>query len=164
MPVSTEVDAEAINLSDPSFWDQDRAVRFASFRALRDDLPVSWQPPPAAWAPRNDAAPHGYWAVTRYDDVRSVHRDPQMFLSGDGVMLYDNLDADRPVPLRRLDQPRCAPAHGTAPSYLARLHAADDAQNRAVDRRSRSAVPSPASLLSASATSTGTWWRLYRSP
>ncbi len=82
----------AINISEPSFWKSPRATRSASFRTLRDELPVSWQPPPTAWAPATDTPPHGYWAVTRYDDVRTVHRDPQTFISGRGVMLYDNLD------------------------------------------------------------------------
>ena len=31
----------------------------------------------------------GYWAVVRYDDVRSVSRDPATFRSGEGVMFED---------------------------------------------------------------------------
>jgi cytochrome P450 len=69
-------------------------VRFEAFDVLRRELPVSFQPPPLAWAPKDFPPPRGYWAVTRYEDVRTVSRDPATFASGQGVMLFDNLPPD----------------------------------------------------------------------
>ena len=90
----SRVGAADVNLSDPCFWELTRRQRFAAFAALREERPVSWQPPPITWAPRNGTEPGGYYAVTRYDDVRAVHRDTATFRSGEGVMLYDNLPLD----------------------------------------------------------------------
>ena len=77
---------------------------------------MSFQPPPLAWAPKDYPPPRGYWAVTSYEDVRTVSRDPVTFASGAGVMPFDNLppevqylndgwvglDAPRHTQLRRL--------------------------------------------------------------
>jgi cytochrome P450 len=53
-----------------------RGVPHESLRALRDTAPVSWQEEPevGVWP----AGP-GFWAVTRYDDVRHVLRSPADF-------------------------------------------------------------------------------------
>lgn len=83
-----------MNLSDPQFWQQPREERAAAFAALRAEDPVSWHPPPVAWAPRNGVQPQGYYAVTRHADVSMIHRNPDVFRSGRGVMLYDNLPPD----------------------------------------------------------------------
>jgi cytochrome P450 len=83
--------ASAINLSEPAFWEGPREERWPAFALLRRELPVAWQPPPVAFAPREELPPNGYWAVTRYDDVRAISRDPETFASGRGIMLFDNL-------------------------------------------------------------------------
>jgi len=36
----------------------------------------------------------GSWAVTRYDDIRSISRDPDRFVSGRGVLINDPLRSD----------------------------------------------------------------------
>jgi len=36
----------------------------------------------------------GSWAVTRYDDIRSISRDPERFVSGRGVLINDPLRSD----------------------------------------------------------------------
>ena len=72
------------SLSEPSFWL--RADRDEAFAALRRDQPVSWQnEPESAWS----EAGRGYWAVTRYADVRAVSRAPQLFASGHGTEIFD---------------------------------------------------------------------------
>lgn len=55
-----------------------RGVPHAEFRRLRDTEPVAWQEEPEVmgWP----AGP-GYWAVTRYADVRYVLRTPELFSS-----------------------------------------------------------------------------------
>ena len=59
-----------------------RGVPHEEFRKLRDTDPVSWQPEPEVlgWP----AGP-GYWAVTRYADVRYVLRTPELFSSSLGA-------------------------------------------------------------------------------
>ena len=47
-----------------------RAVPYDQFELLRRDAPVYWHEHPAA---------QGFWAVTRYDDVRAVSRDHDTF-------------------------------------------------------------------------------------
>ncbi len=51
------------------------------FRWLRRNAPVYWHPEPRG---------SGFWAVTRYDDVQAVGRDPETFSSyAGGIMLPD---------------------------------------------------------------------------
>lgn len=62
------------------------SVSFASgqpheqFRWLRDNDPVHWHPEPDGT---------GFWAVTRYDDVRTVGRDAQTYSSMPTIMIPD---------------------------------------------------------------------------
>lgn len=48
------------------------------FAWLRDNDPVHWHDEPDG---------PGFWAVTRYDDVRAVGRDPETFSSAAGIMI-----------------------------------------------------------------------------
>ena len=76
-----------------------RGVPHEDLRLLRDTDPVSWQPEPAVgiWP----AGP-GYWAVTRYDDVRHVLRSPAEFSSALGAtQIRDPDPADLPF-IRRM--------------------------------------------------------------
>jgi cytochrome P450 len=51
------------------------------FKRLRDEAPVSWHP-------ERDGP--GFWALTRYDDVKAVGRDPSTFSSEPTVMIADD--------------------------------------------------------------------------
>jgi len=51
------------------------------FTWLREHDPVHWHPEPGG---------EGFWAVTRYADVRSVGRDPATFSSVPGIMIPDD--------------------------------------------------------------------------
>ncbi|MDN5914764.1 MAG: cytochrome P450 [Pseudonocardia sp.] len=70
----------AENVFDPRIFA--RGIPYASLRRLREDDPVSWQDEHEVgdWP----AGP-GFWAVTRYDDVRHVLRSPQDFSSSLGA-------------------------------------------------------------------------------
>lgn len=75
---------EHIDLADhDAFVD---AVPHAAFAALRRDDPVHWNPEP-------DDGP-GFWAVTRYADIRAVHRDPQTFSSELGGTSLEDLEPE----------------------------------------------------------------------
>ncbi|MEA3019508.1 MAG: hypothetical protein QOI47_1032 [Actinomycetota bacterium] len=55
------------------------------FRWLHDNDPVHFHPEPEG---------RGFWALTRYDDVRAVGRDPQTFSSYEGgIMIADGDEA-----------------------------------------------------------------------
>jgi cytochrome P450 len=62
-----------------------------------------------AEAPVYGYAPHR-WAVTRYDDVRAVSRDPERFCSGQGVLMHDPKrdGAELPGSILHMDPPQHA--------------------------------------------------------
>ncbi len=80
MPVSSDF----IDLSD---HDQFRdAVPHEAFAALRRDDPVHWNP---------ETGGRGFWAVTRYHDIRAVHRDTETFSSEIGGTSLEDLDPEQ---------------------------------------------------------------------
>ncbi|MBP6011446.1 MAG: cytochrome P450 [Alphaproteobacteria bacterium] len=65
---------------------------FGAFRAMRENAPVCWcKEPPELGG--------GFWALTRYDDVRAVSLNPQLFSSQKGgiLMAYGNPAQRHPV-------------------------------------------------------------------
>src|SRR5579884_2735872 len=67
-----------------------RGLPHEAFRELRDTAPVCWQDEPGVlgWP----AGP-GFWAVTRYADVRYVLRTPELFSSWLGATQIRDPDA-----------------------------------------------------------------------
>ena len=77
------------DLSGLDFWAQTPAERSAAFARMRAEQPISWhRQPDSAMLPQEEGT-GGYWAVLRYEDVRSVSRDPDTFRSGGGVIFED---------------------------------------------------------------------------
>lgn len=69
----------------PEFWARDDVHEV--YRELRDEQPVTFHPEvPAPWAPEGGP---GYWALTRYDDVKTVTRNPQVYSSTGGMAPED---------------------------------------------------------------------------
>jgi len=68
-----------LDLTRPGFYL--RPDYFEVLATLRDQAPVF---------PTVD----GSWAVTRYEDIRTVSRDPERFVSGRGVLINDPLRAE----------------------------------------------------------------------
>ncbi len=62
------------------------AVPHDWFRRLRHEAPVFFNPEPDG---------PGFYAVTRYDDIRTVHRTPEVFSSEIGGTSLEDLDADQ---------------------------------------------------------------------
>lgn len=104
----TTLSVDEINLSDPAFWVRDD--RDGAFAKLRTERPVSWHE--EMEYPGLPKGP-GFWAVTRYADVWTVSRNPQLFMSGKGSSIGDlpielaeffgsmiNMDAPRHTKLR----------------------------------------------------------------
>ncbi len=85
------------NVFDPRIFG--RAIPYDALRRLRDTEPVSWQDEHEVdgWP----AGP-GYWAVTRYDDVRHVLRSPADFSSSLGATQIRDADPDDLPFIRRM--------------------------------------------------------------
>jgi cytochrome P450 len=73
-----------IDLSDHDAFLE--AVPHAAFAQLRAEDPVHWNPEPEG---------PGFWAVTRYEDIRHVHRDVETYSSEIGGTSLEDLDPDQ---------------------------------------------------------------------
>jgi cytochrome P450 len=75
--------SQFIDLSDhDAFVD---AVPHEAFKALRHEDPVHWNPEPDG---------PGFWAVTRYEDIRFVHRHPDVYSSELGGTSLEDLEPE----------------------------------------------------------------------
>jgi cholest-4-en-3-one 26-monooxygenase len=70
-----------INLTDPDHFNDGAPHEW--FQRLRAHDPVHWQP-------ETDGA--GFWAVTKYEDVKAVSREPRVFSSWEGCTNIFELD------------------------------------------------------------------------
>lgn len=71
---------EEIDLTDPDFFrDGDP---HGAFRLLRREAPVYWHD-------RGDGLE--FWAITKHEDIIRISRDPDRFVSGQGVVMGDEL-------------------------------------------------------------------------
>jgi cytochrome P450 len=61
-------------------------VPHEAFAALRRDDPVHWNP-------EHDGGP-GFWVVTRYEDIRFVHRNPDIYSSEIGGTSLEDLEPE----------------------------------------------------------------------
>ena len=74
---------EFIDLSDHDAFVE--AVPHEAFAALREHDPVHWNPEPDG---------PGFWAVTRYGDIRAVHRDVRTYSSEIGGTSLEDLEPE----------------------------------------------------------------------
>ena len=86
---------DPVSISPVEFWAMTADEREKSFKTLRDERPLSWHPPiEGALLPIEI---DGVWAVTRHEDISYVSKNPELFCSGQGVMIEavpdDILDA-----------------------------------------------------------------------
>lgn len=76
----------AVDLSDPKTFVS--GVPYEYFRELQEHAPVHWQPEcKIPGAPQGN----GYWALTRYEDVAFVSKNPKLFSSGVGTSVMTDL-------------------------------------------------------------------------
>lgn len=76
---------DGIDLVDPDNYV--REVPFAWFDRLRHDHPVVWHPEPAP--------NHGFWSVTRYEDLVDIHMDWATYSSETGAVSLEELDPEQ---------------------------------------------------------------------
>src|SRR5438552_687954 len=80
---------EGINLKDPLLFEQ--GMPHALFRQLRYEAPVYWNEEPEEDEP-------GFWALTKYDDIVAVSKNPQLFspaMGGHQISNPPGLEANR---------------------------------------------------------------------
>ncbi len=106
-------DLADIDIVTPEIWEE--AVPHETFRRLRHEDPVHWHPEPAP--------NHGFWAITRHDDVVAVSKNTAVFSSGEGLTMLEEvepasiekrrslIDSDAPLHqrLRRIVSPLFTP-------------------------------------------------------
>jgi cytochrome P450 len=116
--------AAPVDLSAHSFWAQPHAQREAAFARLLAEAPISWQRQPETVLVPPEDQTGGYSAVVRYEDVRTVSRDPELFCSGRGVMFEDApqefLDAAQSF--LPMDDPKHAKIRGLVSKGFAPCH------------------------------------------
>ena len=78
------------DISSLEFWmERTPAERDSAFRTLREQRPLSWWGPVESLTMPPEMVSGGYWALTRYEDIRQVSRDANTFCSGEGIMFFD---------------------------------------------------------------------------
>jgi cytochrome P450 len=76
-----------IDLSSARFWSRPRAERDAAFATLRREAPVCFLAESSDFSGLPPGP--GYWALTRYEDVLQVSRQPRLFCSARGIRIPD---------------------------------------------------------------------------
>jgi cytochrome P450 len=135
--VEQTLDVEDIELADPEFWALPASEREGAFLTLREQAPVSFQ---AEFEFPGLPLGPGFWAITRYEDVRAVSRDAATYISGKGTNIPDfppflltffgsmiNMDDPRHNAFRRVVSQAFTPRRV-------------EALNAAVDRKAREVV------------------------
>ena len=67
---------DQINLFDPAVYVEHRFHE--PLRTLRQEDPVHWHPATSEF--------EGFWSLTKYDDILHVSRNPELFMSGRGIL------------------------------------------------------------------------------
>jgi cytochrome P450 len=78
-----------MDLGSLDFWGRPAEERDLYFARLRAEEPISRHEPPEDILGLPDQGRQSYWAIVRYEDVRSISRDPQTFCSGQGTQFAD---------------------------------------------------------------------------
>ena len=82
--------ADEIDLADIDFWARPLAEREGAFQTLRANRPIGhWDEPDlsASGIPKGN----GFYALTKYDDIVDVSRQPDLFCSGKGATSITDL-------------------------------------------------------------------------
>ena len=84
---------DQINLSDIDFWTRPLAEREGAFATLRAKDPLPFFPEPVIDIP-GIVAGRGYHAVTKFDDILEVSKNPQLYCSGFGAPSIQDTGAE----------------------------------------------------------------------
>lgn len=78
-----------LDLGDQDFWAQPFMEREKAFAKLRAEMPVSYHRPYESTLQPPDEDTPGFWALTKYEDIKAVSRDHKTFCSGEGILMED---------------------------------------------------------------------------
>ena len=78
------------DLSAPEFWAQGPGPKHAAFAELRRERPVSFWAENEWLSPDPTTRGEGYWAVTKFDDIIHMSKNPELFKSGGGIVVATN--------------------------------------------------------------------------
>ncbi len=81
--------APQADLGSLDFWGLPAQERDRVFAELRRERPISRHEPPEDILGLPDQERNGYWAIVRYEDVRSISRHPETYCSGQGTQFGD---------------------------------------------------------------------------
>src|ERR1700726_4207149 len=85
----SEARAPGLDLGSLEFWGRPAEERDGYFAWLRYHAPISRHEPPEDLLGLPDQGRQSYWAIVRYEDVRSISRDTRTFCSGKGTQFAD---------------------------------------------------------------------------
>ena len=95
MEMAPDWDVDDIDLSDLDFWRRPWSEREAAFATLRRERPISFYESPVIEGTSIEFPPSpGYYALTRYRDVATASRHPEVFRSGPGAVSQMDLPAE----------------------------------------------------------------------
>lgn len=77
-------DLSQVDIVSPELWEDH--VPHEQFALLRRLDPVHWHPEPEP--------NHGFWAITRHADVIAVSKNTQVFSSGDGLTMLEEVEPE----------------------------------------------------------------------
>ncbi|MGI8751573.1 MAG: hypothetical protein ACR2MN_04555 [Acidimicrobiales bacterium] len=80
----TATESTAEDISAQSFWAKPFAEREKTFSWLREHDPVSWHRPYESTLKPPDEDTTGFWALTRYEDIKAVSATPGSLPPGRG--------------------------------------------------------------------------------
>src|SRR5438477_12278266 len=89
MALGEQLRLDDLDLGSLEFWDQPAEVRDRAFAVLRREAPVSHHHPLEDILGVTERDERGYWAIVRYEDIRRVSRNPEIFCSGQGTQFGD---------------------------------------------------------------------------
>lgn len=84
-----------LNVGSFEFWDLPFGERERVFAELRATDPVSWQGPPDSLLVEPEMNTDGFWAITKYADIKEISRKPKIFSNSEGIFLEDLPEAVR---------------------------------------------------------------------
>jgi methyl-branched lipid omega-hydroxylase len=79
--VAAQTLVDEIDITDPAFWTRPLEERQAAFATLRRERPIAFYDEPSM---EGRPTGPGFYALTRYDDVVEVSRNPEVYCSGQG--------------------------------------------------------------------------------
>lgn len=86
---------DSINLTDIEFWRRPWDERHSAFATLRRERPIShFEEPVIEGTSIEFPAGNGFYALTKYRDVQTASRHPEVFLSGPGAVSTMDLPSE----------------------------------------------------------------------